>query len=152
MPQSSFPANPGLNDYITVIPAGNLTDGIKQTISSITAIPGQTYNSPILNGNITYTPVALGTTGTVSWSLSKASTFTLTPTGDMTLNATNLFIGQDITLIILTSGATSYTITFGTGIKSTGTLATGTGSGKYFIWQGTCDGNALVETLRTAAL
>ena len=108
--------------------------------------------SPTLQGNVTYTPVALATTGTVSWNLTSASTFTLTPTGNMTLNATGLAVGQDITLIILTSGVSSYTITFGTNIRpSSGTLATGTVTGKYFIIQYTCDGTQLVETLRTSA-
>lgn len=50
---------------------------------------------------------------------------TITPIGNCTFNASGGIAGQDCTFIITTSGVTSYTLTFGTNFKTTGTLATG---------------------------
>ena len=60
-------------------------------------------------------------------------------------------MGQDLYLQILTSGTTSYTLTFSTGFHSTGTLATGTSSGKYFMLHFVNIGGTFYEGSRTAA-
>jgi hypothetical protein len=60
--------------------------------------------------------------------------------------------GAICVLSILTSGTTSYTITFGTGFKSTGTLATGTVTAQYFNITFVSDGSFLIETSRTVAI
>jgi hypothetical protein len=54
--------------------------------------------------------------------------------------------------MILTNGTTSYTITFGTGFKPTGTLATGTSSARIFVVNFISDGTNLYEAGRTAAM
>lgn len=78
--------------------------------------------------------------------------FTLTPGENETINAsTGGFAGQEITLIVLTSGVSSYTLTFGTNFKSTATLATGTTTGKYFVVKFVSDGTRFYEISRTAA-
>ena len=77
----------------------------------------------------------------------------LTPTGSFTVTAGPPPAGALCCLIILTSGTTSRTITFGTNFKfSTSTLVTGTVSGKYFVINYVSDGTALIEISRTAAL
>lgn len=60
--------------------------------------------------------------------------------------------GFERTLIILTSGTSSYTITFGSGFKSTGTLATGTTSARVFVVKFVSDGTNLYEVSRTSAM
>lgn len=76
-----------------------------------------------------------------------------TPTQNSTLNATSTpAYGQEIQIIITTSGTTSYTITFGTNFKSQGTLATGTVSGKVFTLKFVSDGVNYNEISRTTAM
>lgn len=81
------------------------------------------------------TSAALGTTGAVNLNPTiGANVFTMTPTGDVTLSATSVPNLAEITLLVTTSGATSYTITFDSGsFKSQGTLATGTVTDKVFV-------------------
>jgi N-acetylmuramic acid 6-phosphate (MurNAc-6-P) etherase len=77
--------------------------------------------------------------------------FTLTPAEAETITPTKQIKGQRIVLIITTSGTSSYVITFGTGFKSTGTLATGTTSGKIFVLEFISDGTNYIEVARTTA-
>lgn len=96
---------------------------------------------------------ALNTTGTVSMDCGAANRYTLTPTGDVTIDAVTPVAGKTYYLTVLTSGTTDRTITFGTGFKSTGTLTTGTVSGKYFVVEFySPDTTNLLEVRRTAAL
>jgi hypothetical protein len=79
------------------------------------------------------------------------SIFQLTPGEDETLTASGFENGERVFLVVLTSGTTSRTLTFGTGFKSTGTLATGTTSGKYFVLSFVVVNDLLIETSRTTA-
>lgn len=76
----------------------------------------------------------------------------LTPTTTRTVTTNVPRAGERRTLIILTSGSTSYVITFGTGFKTTGTLTTGTTSARYFVLQFVSNGISLIETSRTIAI
>jgi hypothetical protein len=76
----------------------------------------------------------------------------LTVTDNRTLTTTVPPAGSRSTLIVLTSGTNSFTITFGAGFKSTGTLATGTSDAKVFVVSFVSDGTNLYETGRTAAM
>ena len=60
--------------------------------------------------------------------------------------------GSRADIIIVTSGITSRTVTFGTGFKTTGTLATGTVAAKYFVISFVSNGNFMIETSRTVAM
>lgn len=60
--------------------------------------------------------------------------------------------GTRCAVLILTSGTTSYTITFGSGFKPTGTLATGTTSARIFVVNWISDGTNLYEAGRTTAM
>ena len=79
---------------------------------------------------------------------------TLTPAQSETINATttNAVKGRIYTLQITTSGTSSYTLTFSTNFKSTGTLATGTTSAKVFEVQFVFDGSTFNEVSRTTAM
>lgn len=76
----------------------------------------------------------------------------LTPNSTRTLTTTIAPAGQRRTLIILTSGTTSYTLTFGTGFRANGTLATGTVTAKRFVLQFVSDGTTMNEISRTVAI
>lgn len=82
------------------------------------------------------------------------SAYALTPAHTATINltTTNCVIGRQYHLIITTSGTTSYTLTFGTAFKSTGTLATGTTSAKVFVITFIYDGTNMNEVSRTTAM
>jgi len=77
---------------------------------------------------------------------------THTPTGSHTLTTTVPRAGELRTLKILTSGVNTYTMTFGGGFKTTGTLATGSTSSRIFIVSFISDGTNLIETARTVAI
>jgi hypothetical protein len=76
----------------------------------------------------------------------------VTPTATATYTTTVPAAGIRCSLIILTSGVTSYTITFGTGFRTTGTLATGTTTARRFVISFISDGTTLTEYSRTAAM
>jgi hypothetical protein len=88
------------------------------------------------------TAMAFGTNGSVK----------VTPTANATYTTTVPVAGTRCTILILTSGTTSRTITFGSGFKPVGTLATGTASGRVFAINWISDGTNLYETGRTAAM
>lgn len=90
------------------------------------------------------TVTALGTTGTVSMDFSLGEIYTITPTGTVTLNATNCATGKEATVIVTTSGTSSFTITPSTNFKGTA-LATGTTTAKTFGWSFVCNGTTAVQ-------
>lgn len=95
---------------------------------------------------------ALTPSAAVAVNASFGNVFTLTPGEDESITVSNMTLGQTLKLIVLTSGTTSRTLTFSTGFKTSGTLATGTVSGKYFVLQFFCDAAQCYEISRTAAL
>lgn len=82
------------------------------------------------------------------------SAYTLTPAHSATINAvtTGAVAGRAYYFVITTSGTTSYTLTFGTNFKVTGTLASGTTSAKVFVLSFIFDGSKFVEVSRTTAM
>lgn len=94
---------------------------------------------------------ALTPAGTVAVEPSQGDLFTLTPGEDETINAATVHNGYEFTIKVLTSGTTSRTLTFSTGFKSTGTLATGTSDAKIFLIRFKSDGTQYCEVSRTAA-
>lgn len=76
----------------------------------------------------------------------------ITVTAARTLTTTVPVAGVRCSVMVLTSGTTSRVITFGTGFKPVGTLATGTLSGRVFVVNFISNGTYLYETGRTAAM
>jgi hypothetical protein len=95
---------------------------------------------------------ALAATGGGQMNALDGAIFTLTPTATQTLTAAVTPAGTRATIIVLTSGTSSFTQTFGTGFKSTGTLATGITGGAYFVLEFVSNGTLMIETSRTAAM
>ena len=95
---------------------------------------------------------ALLANGTTAMAFGTNTVVKVTPTANATFTTTVPPAGSPCTLIILTSGTTSRTITFGTGFKSTATLATGTTSARVFVIHWISDGSVLYEAGRTVAM
>lgn len=99
------------------------------------------------------TKTALTPGATVAIDSTLGSFFTLTPGEAETINATVVGVsGQILVIKILTSGVSSFVLTFGTNFKSTGTLATGTTTAKVFQIAFLSDGTTYNELFRTAAM
>lgn len=101
-------------------------------------------------------PISSGFTalsaGTLAMAFATAPNKSVTPNATGTLTTTVPRAGTVCTLIINTSGTTSYTMTFGSGFKSQGTLATGTVTAKTFVLSFISDGTTCNEISRTAAM
>lgn len=109
------------------------------------------------SGNITSGAIVAGkytalATGTTAMAFGVNQVVKVTPNADATYTTTIATAGSITSLIIVTSGATSYTITFGTGFKTTGTLATGTTTAKTFVLAFVSDGTTMTEISRTVAM
>jgi hypothetical protein len=134
----------------------SLISALKGGGIAITPLAGQpaTITGLVASGkSVPYsTKTALTPGATVAIDSTLGDFFTLTPAQAETINATTVGVqGQRLFLKILTSGTSSYTLTFGTNFKSTGTLATGTVDAKIFMVTFLSDGTNYIETSRTAA-
>lgn len=82
-----------------------------------------------------------------------AVVYQITPTASQSLTfAPDGLPGQLYVLKVVTAGTSSYTLTFSTGFKTVGTLASGTADAKVFTVTFISDGNGLTELARTAAM
>lgn len=90
--------------------------------------------------------------GTLALAFGADGVCKVTPTATGTFTSTVPPAGTRATLIVLTSGTTTYTMTFGTGFKTTGVLVTGVLSARYFVFQFISDGTNLIEASRTIAI
>lgn len=107
---------------------------------------------PFPNGGNQGGAATSATTGTMTVSMTTA-VISITPTGACTFNASGGAAGQVITLVVTTSGVSSFVLTFGTNFKATATLATGTVTAKVFTVTFRCtNGTLWVETSRTTAM
>ncbi len=105
---------------------------------------------PFANGGISGAAATSATTGTMTVNMT-SSIITITPTGACTFNASGGVAGQTVTFSITTSGVSSFTLTWGTNFRKTGTLATGTTSARFFTVTFICiDGTIWSEISRTA--
>lgn len=108
---------------------------------------------PIANGGeLRNTATTSATTGTMTVTMNTLFV-TITPTNACTFNASGGTTGQTTVFVITTSGASSFTLTWGTNYKTTGTLATGTTTAKKFCVTFLClDGTTWLEVARTTAM
>ncbi len=107
---------------------------------------------PVSQNGFGTEPTALTPGSSVAITASAARTFTLTPAQTESITVSGGTAGQDLYLLILTSGSSSFTLTFSTGFHSAGTLATGTSSNKYFLLHFVNVGGTYFEVSRTAAM
>lgn len=90
--------------------------------------------------------------GTAALDFATNTTVKTTVGANITLTTTVPPAGQVRYLLILTSGTTSRTVTFGAGFKPTATLATGTTANRVFVLTWVSDGTNLYESSRTVAM
>jgi hypothetical protein len=99
------------------------------------------------------TPVfAVLPNGTTAMALGTNNAVKVTPTASATFTTTVPAAGRSVYVLILTAGASSFTITFGAGFKPSATLVTGTTAARVFVLEFVSDGTNLYEVSRTAAL
>lgn len=91
-------------------------------------------------------------TNTAAQALATNHVSQVTISSDATLTTTVPPAGSQAIVIIVSSGASSRTVTFGTGFASTGTLATGATTDRRFVVSFVSDGTRLLECSRTAAI
>ena len=145
-------ANRLLEKYVQVV----REDGLK---TNKNVVIGATANANLtLNGTFTQSGIAQGTSAVLASSATIAFTpstviTTHTPTQAETINfSAPAVAGTEIFLEVVTSGASSFTLTFGTNTKTQGTLATGTTTAKTFVLGFVSDGTNWVESSRTTAM
>lgn len=136
----------GIKKLENYVPAVRLNQGL------YTKLPISTTSTITAGGVSSGTPATLAASATVAFTPSTVVT-THTPASSETINfSTPGTAGTEIFLEIVTSGTSSYTLTFGTNTKTTGTLATGTADAKTFMVSFVSDGTNWVETARTTAM
>ena len=92
------------------------------------------------------------TTGVANTAAQELGTNTISMvliSADTTLTTTVPAAGAHASVIIKTSGVSSRTVTFGSGFKSQGTLATGTTANRFWVVNFVSDGSFLYESSRT---
>lgn len=105
---------------------------------------------PFAKGGRAGAAATSATTGTMTVAMD-SSVKTITPTGNCTFNASGGVAGQITTFCITTAGVSSFTLTWGTNYRKTGTLATGTTAARFFAVTFLCvDGTVWQEIARTA--
>lgn len=109
-------------------------------------------NNSLIANNLGFNNYVSLASTTTALALKVNEVVQITPNANRTLTTTVPLPGTKRTVIFLTSGATSYTQTFGTGFRSAGTLATGTVANRYFVLEFISNGTVLIETRRTAAI
>lgn len=118
--------------------------------------------SPVITGTLTTAAISGSSyvkggftahaAGTTAMALGTNKAVSVTPNASATLTTTVSPAGSTASIIVVTSGTTSYALTFGTGFVTTGVLNTGTVSGKTFVIDFVSDGTNMIEKSRTTAM
>lgn len=118
----------------------------------LNGVPTDNGTNNIIGINTPEVPYASLASAAVAMDLRNNAVAQLIPNTTRTLTTTIAPKGARRAIVILTSGVTSYTLTFGAGFKTTGTLATGTVTARRFVIEFLSDGTSMVETSRTVAI
>lgn len=111
------------------------------------------------NHNATYAPInhfhntyALLANGATAMNFGTNTAVKVTATATATYTTTVPSAGTHLTLMVITAGTVSFTITFGAGFRSVPTLATGTIAARIYLLHFISDGTQLYQITRTAAM
>lgn len=136
---------------ITNKPAAYTATSHNHPISEVTNLQN-TLDAKATSSHTHAPTYALLANGATAMQLATTNTVKVTPTANATYTTTVPVAGTYCSTIILTSGNTSRTITFGTGFKPTATLVTGTTAARVFVLGWISDGVNLYEVSRTLAM
>ena len=143
--QSATPPQTGV-----ILLATATTDG-----SGVTALVDERQPSLLYpNDAVCGRETALSGTGPWTLDHSLGDVFTLTPAGSSTATVVNVRPGRPLSIVVLTSGTSSYTITLDSSfITAAATPATGTVDARYFLlaYRGMASGKAM-QVVHTAAM
>lgn len=134
---------------------GKLTDLSSETVfigNSIAGSYSEFASDQRVYGDLRIQPYVALSTSTTAMGLQFNRIAKLTPNSTRTLTTTAALPGEIRQIFIETSGASSYTLTFGSGFKSTGTLATGVTTARRFCISFVSDGTNMIEISRTIAM
>jgi hypothetical protein len=121
-----------------------------QGIQGIQGVKGDTgAQGPMTGQPVGYVSLA---NDTLAQDLAVNINTQLTVTANRTLTTTVPAAGVMCSVTLISSGTTSYTVTFGTGFKPVSTLATGTTTARAFTVSFRSNGTNLREYARTAAM
>lgn len=150
----------GTNSYQLVFgtnfsPVGPLTTGnVTATVFTLQFVYDGTLFREVSRTRISTAGIALTSSANVTmyWG-DGVKLFHFTPTGAVTLAAANVArAGEVFSVKITTSGTTSYVVTMGSNLRTTGALSTGTTNGKTFMLTFQSDGTYWNEISRTTAM
>lgn len=152
---ASYSATGHTHNYASTTHAHAAADTTSGTFG-LAQIPTGSTASTVALGNHTHAAVnptyATLANGTTAMALATNNAVKVTPTATATYTTTVPPAGSVRQIIILTSGVSSFTITFGSGFKPTATLATGTTTARVFVISFVSDGTNLYEASRTVAM
>lgn len=142
---------------LTTISAANIANDDLFIVRDVSANTDLAITTSELRGVVekVTTPASFSPTAAAPGAVgfSDTNTFAVVkPSGTGTYTTTVPGVGMVCYLMVVTTGTTSYTLTLGTGFRSTGTLATGTTSARIFMLTFISDGTSLIETSRTTAI
>jgi hypothetical protein len=140
----------GVSGSTTNVNIGSAVSGALGTLTVNS--PTATFAGSVSGAGPITAGFAALTAGTTAMAFAAAPNKSVTPNATATFTTTVPPAGTVCTLVINTSGTTSYTITFGSGFKATGTLATGTVTAKTFAMAFISDGTNVIEMSRTVAM
>jgi hypothetical protein len=143
-------AIPQLSDANTITDSNLRMTG--SNVLTLTSSAVATLTAPYTGTISVPKTVALTPSAAITMNLDLGSAFTLTPDQSCAITPSGGISGQTYHLIITTSGTSSYTITFSSPFKVTGTLATGTTTAKVFVVTFVYDGTNVAECSRTTAM
>ena len=129
----------------------NLITDLASKQASLGFTPENAANKNVANGYMGIKYAALPN-DTLALALATNLVIKLTVTAARTLTTTVPPAGTRCTVLILTASASSFVVTFGSGFKAVGTLATGTTTARVFVIDFISDGVNLYEAGRTAAM
>lgn len=137
---------------------GATADAFEGTLAVADFSADQTFTIPDATGTFDLhhqTPLVITPSATPAYAPGASRDLaTLVPdqSGTIAATTTGALVGKTYRIKILTSGTSSFTLTFGSNFKTTGTLATGTSDAKTFIMTFVFDGTNFVEAGRTTAM
>ena len=153
---------------LTATRSGLVTTVVANSNGTAAGITSGTINGAVIGGSTpaagTFTSLVATTIGSgAAVALTPGATpaidatlgkiFTITPAQHEAFTTTGGVVGQEITIVVTTSGTNSYNLTFNTGFgANASTLATGATTAKTFVIRFIHNGTSFVEIGRTAAM